>query len=64
MLSQGCLHEQGKGGRIIRPCEGWEWNLDWGPDDVLELTLGEAGTAVHLDRDSLQSSALPRVWKV
>ena len=58
------MHGQGEGGRIIRPCEGWEWNLDWGLEDVLELTLGEPGTAVRLDADSLQQPSLAKVWKV
>ena len=66
-LSLQVLVVQGKGGRVIKPSAVWKNNLDWGPDDTLELSLGEAGTALRLDRAMLRRNAVPdirRAWKV
>ena len=56
-----------QGGRVIRPARGWDSNLDWGPEDTLELTLGEPGRVLRWDRDLLIQTDLPDVptaWKV
>jgi hypothetical protein len=53
--------------RRFRPIEKLPDNPDWGPGDVLEVTLGEPAVVAQLDRSSMLEGGLPglaRVWKV
>ena len=54
-------------GKVIHAALGWRDNLDWGPQDVLELTLGEPGPPTCLDHTSLKAMGMQgvsKIWKV
>lgn len=60
-------HQQAAPGKVIRAALGWRDNLDWGPQDELQLTLGQPGVHTRLDRASLQAMGMrgvSEIWKV
>ena len=56
-----------KHARILRPALDWRDNLEWTPDDTLQLTLGEGHAQWELKGSNMDPSAINEikpVWKV
>ncbi len=58
---------QQKPGRILRPSQHWENNLDWTTDDTLQLTLGEHDVQWELKGSDVADMSIDDIkppWKV
>ena len=53
--------------RILRPALDWRDNLEWTPDDTLQLTLGEGHPQWELTGSNMDPSVINEIkpiWKV
>ena len=56
-----------KHARTVQPALDWRDNLDWTPDDILQLTLGDGHVQWELKGSNMDASVINEikpVWKV